>query len=228
MIIFMTALTYINLSYKQPVIAISSQSKNVETEQSDECGKDGCVRSELFDENTPHIITPRRSYILEEFPILSWYGVKGANQYSVTVQGVDSGSTWQFSTTQTSVEYTGAVLIPEQRYIIKVTSDKNIKVGESSFQLLEASRASELMMEINSILTSAQEEVDKYLQASRVYSEEGVYTEAINILESYINDVEGDPKLYNELVDLYREIGLQERAYYYEEIKNETLEPASN
>ena len=179
-----------------------------ETEQTCTPGTYKCPhRGEITWKNDiPYIISPRRTAILNDKPILRWNPVPGAKVYTVNVEGKDVKWTTQVSDTQ--VIYPGELLLkPGTPYLLTVEADTGVSsldepvsVGGINFTLLEAQKAQEIRTQAAQIAQESWSEAAKAIAVANLYSKNSLNGDAIATLES--SGIQTAP-IYRQIGDRY-------------------------
>lgn len=178
-----------------------------------QCEDVDCPRSE-FDPNTPHIISPRNSFILRDRPLLRWYQVEGATRYMVKVQGPTVS--WEAQTSEPFVTYDGPELVPGEEYLVVVSTHDGEHEDKSTFIRVTA----ETQQEIEVAIAAVGEELspsEKMTEIVKIYEEELLFNDAIDVLEAYLKEFGATETVYDQLVRLYNEVGLPQKVKFYEE-----------
>jgi hypothetical protein len=183
----------------------------------------------------PYVISPRRTLLLTNTPILRWNPVPGATEYTVQVLGA-KGIIWQTKVKETQVVYSGEpVLQPGIPYVfvVQTNTDKSSQTEGntgSEFILLQPSEVKAVQAEVNAILQSNLSEEVKALRLADYYSNYEIANpadyglsekaaknyrlnaDAIAVLENLIAKGQKSPLLYRTLGNLYWQTGLMRPA----------------
>ncbi|MCP2730033.1 hypothetical protein [Limnofasciculus baicalensis] len=201
-----------NLS-TQSISAGKNQANTCPSETEETCtpGTYKCPhRGEItWKSNIPYIISPRRTAILNDKPILRWNPVPGAKVYTVNVEG--KGVKWTTKVGDTQIIYPGEPpLKPDTPYLLTVEADTGVSsldepvsVGGINFTLLEAQKAQEIRTQSAQIAQQSWNEEAKAIAVANLYSKNSLNGEAIATLES--SGIHTAP--------IYRQIG--HRYFYY-------------
>ncbi|MEA5418204.1 hypothetical protein VB712_03140 [Spirulina sp. CCNP1310] len=179
-----------------------------------ECDENGdCPRGDL-DPNTPHIISPRNSYILSDRPLIRWYQVEGATRYLVKIQGPNLQ--WQTETTDPFVTYNGENLVRGEEYSVIVSTHDGEHQDRASFIWLNTEQEQDIQGAIATLSRdlTPQEEA---LAIAAIYEQHFLFNDAIAVLETHLEELGGTKVIYDELVDLYRQIDLTNKVKFYQE-----------
>ncbi|MBN3911427.1 MAG: hypothetical protein HWQ35_34300 [Nostoc sp. NMS1] len=169
------------------------------------------------DENgTPMVISPYGSSILNSRPVISWYSVAGADNYTVVVEG--NGVIWEKEVKTTTLLYP-----KEQRelqygnaYKITVLASKGdfpVSADTSVVNLLPESDLKQILEkveQINSLNLPPDEAA--FLDLDAVYMSRRLLNETINTLKKRVVAGSSNPTLYRILGDRYLEAWLTDEA----------------
>ncbi len=183
----------------------------------------GHTRS-INDPEIPYIISPRATKLLGREPILRWNTVPGATNYSVSVNG--GKINWKIETSSTDLVYSGEPLKPEETYLLIVETDNERASTEEDipglgFSLLNENEAVHLQKSVNRLLElELSNEAESFAQA-QIYAGQGLFAEAILILEKMTESGNQRTAVYYTLGNLYQQIGLTRFAetHYLEAIE---------
>lgn len=166
--------------------------------------------------NTPALIAPYSSTLLNQKPNFSWYSVAGATSYLVQVSGV--GVNWEEEVENTHLPYPQAQ--PAMRFgnaykitIIARQKGSAIKASVAAVNLLpqqDVKQILKIVKQINNLGISKDEAA--FLDLDRVYMSKNLLHETIGLLESRVSAGSRNPTLYRVLGDRYLEAGLPEEA----------------
>lgn len=184
-------------------------------------GNVGCGRNPIaiLPSNLPHILSPRNTALLTTQPHISWSAVPGASRYTVTLETVEA--IWgPIEVTGTEVTYTGEVpLAAGTSYKLTVVAD-NGAMATSRFALLDDAEQTEVMqlLEMQPVL-EMQPAGEGVTIPPRVYvyTDNLLFAEAIDTLETEIANGNRSSAIYLQLGQLYQDIDLSfkvEEAYH--------------
>jgi tetratricopeptide (TPR) repeat protein len=163
----------------------------------------------------PYVLTPRRSFITEERPLLRWHGSLEGAPYLVRVWG--DGLNWEEATGETELRYPedAPALQPGSPYHVTVRDslgrssdeEKDKTALDLSFVLMTPAQIAELdallaqvdALDINETATS--------LLKAEIYSARGARSDAIRLLEELVS-TQPAPTIHARLADLYLAVGL--------------------
>ncbi|MEQ8996113.1 MAG: tetratricopeptide repeat protein [Coleofasciculus sp. B1-GNL1-01] len=157
----------------------------------------------------PYIITPRRTAILTDKPLLHWNGLPDANSYTVTLEG--DGIEWTTQVSDTQITYPGEPpLQPGGDYLLIIEAD----TGESSldesplpgglnFSRLDEQQAQQIRTQATQITQQPWNQTAKALALATLYSKHQLHTQAIASLESLIADGVESAAIYRKIGDRY-------------------------
>ena len=180
--------------------------------------EEGChsddPRGPLSNKNTPDIITPYNTDIINPKPPLSWYAVSNANGYTVRVRDITgTGVNWdRRSPNSTSnvmrIEYPAdaAPLQPGHQYklTVEVQTQSNTSPGEEIFTMLseeEIQEVQEIVAKIDALNLPVEEKV--LLDLYSLYTNKNLIAEIIERLETLVRSGSQTPKVYRLLGDIY-------------------------
>ncbi len=167
------------------------------------------------DRNTPVLISPYSSAILDPRPSLSWFSVNGATSYTVQVKG--KGVNWSSETKSTLLPYPHQELDLESGNVYKVTviaNQGNSPLVASSAVLIVSSdmEAQQVKAMIKRIQNLNLPQDDLAIDIDTVYMSQNLLSEAIKALEVRVRAGTKNPTLYRLLGDRYLEAGLPDIA----------------
>lgn len=166
--------------------------------------------------NTPALIAPYSSTLLNQKPNFSWYSVAGATSYLVQVSGV--GVNWEeevknphlsYPREQPAMQFGNAYKIT----IIAKQKGSAIKASVAAVNLLpqhDARQVIRIVKQINKLDIPKDEAA--FLDLDRVYMAKNLLHETIETLKSQVKAGSRNPTLYRVLGDRYLEAGLPGKA----------------
>lgn len=173
----------------------------------------------------PYLITPRRSKLLNNRPLIRWQSVPGATSYTLKIE-VDE-VVWETKVEGTEVIYGGEQpLQPNAYYWLIVEAEINSDTKVSSFDESELSKSIEIIdPETSEKINLAREEIEqeqwneptKKLAIANLYLQHELVSEAVLILEDLVKNQSATRAIYRQLGDLYFQKLLlvpQARDYY--------------
>ncbi len=166
--------------------------------------------------NTPALIAPYSSTLLNQKPNFSWYSVAGATSYVVQVTGI--GVNWEKEVKNTHLSYPQGQPAMQfgNAYKITILAKQNssaIKASVAAVNLLPQQDAKQVMgivKQINNLGIPKDEAA--FLDLDRVYMAKNLLNETIETLKSQVKAGSQNPALYRVLGDRYLEAGLPEEA----------------
>ena len=168
------------------------------------------------DGNTPAIISPYSSALLNNRPLLSWYALAGATNYTVIVSG--EGVNWTKIINNTTLPYPKeqpAMQLGNAYKITVIGNFNNSPIGYSALvvNLLSRSSAQQVVARVKQInaLRIPQDEA-AFQDLDTVYMSSHLLSETIETLNSRISAGSRNPTLYRVLGDRYLEAGLPDKA----------------
>lgn len=182
--------------------------------------------------NTPEIVSPYSSALLNGRPLLSWYPVPGATSYTVEVSG--EGVEWGKTVESTTLEYPNEQPTMQfgNAYRVTVTAnqgEETISASVSVFNMLpesEARQVMELVERINSLKLPKDEVA--FLDLDSIYRSFNLLTQTISTLQAQVKDGSQKPGLYRVLGDRYLEAGLPDYALSKYETATRLAQTADN
>ncbi|MEQ8382352.1 MAG: tetratricopeptide repeat protein [Coleofasciculus sp. A1-SPW-01] len=177
------------------------------------------------DPSLPYIISPRRTQILSDQPLLRWNPVSGATEYTVKVSG--GGNQWQTQTSDTAIPYSGDFpLKPDIYYTLKIEADTgSLSIDENTSQLgftpLNSHQRQQLQTAINQLNSWNLNPEAKALSLAYLYNQHNLKAKAIQTLENLIQQTTPTPATHRQLGTLYQQIGLTNLAetHYQQALK---------
>jgi len=174
----------------------------------------------------PYIISPRRTKLLSDRPLLRWNGVEGVTEYTVelrengvkiwsvvkTIEAMETASWVQPEVPMGWIEILYPVdqpaLNPGSRYLLVVKTDTGLRSREThipggfEFELLAGDAAETVRQKQSEIESQPFDDMAKAIAISQLYSDYGLNAEAIDLLESL---PEKTSAVYQQLGNLYWE-----------------------
>ncbi len=169
-------------------------------------------------EDYPYIISPRKTYLINQKPTIRWNKVPGATSYVVTIMNGSEIHWQQEGVVDTEIVYPGEPFLNSGiLYSIKIESNNNFSSESVStetgwgFRMLDEELSQNLQNAITDLeQKSADEESD--LELISLYMGYGLLVEAIKKLEQLANAESQDADVYCTLGELYSGVGLHLRA----------------
>ena len=172
----------------------------------------------ISDSDSPTIIAPYSSLILQSRPDIAWHPVKGATSYIVRLSG--EGVEWKVNTNQTRIPYPKDQ--PELQfgnaYELTVlaniaTEDKDLPSSTKILNRLTQGEVQNLEDEISKFKTILNLPADELsLDLSDTFVSQNLLTEAVEVLEKRAKDNSKDSTVYRQLGDLYLQAGNRDLA----------------
>ena len=182
--------------------------------------------------NTPAIVSPYSSTLLNGRPLLSWYSVASATSYTVEVRGEGVG--WQKTVLGTSLAYPNEQPAMQFGNAYKITivanqGDDPVSASVSVVNLLPQSEATLVLNTVERInsLNLPKDEA-AFLDLDTIYMSKNLLTETISSLESRVRVGSLNPAIYRVLGDRYLEAGLPDYAKHQYEIASEFARKSAN
>ncbi|MEQ9483314.1 tetratricopeptide repeat protein [Coleofasciculus sp. F4-SAH-05] len=162
-----------------------------------------------WNNHIPYIISPRRTAIITDKPLLRWNSIPQAQHYTVTLEG--EGIEWTTQVSDTQILYPGEPpLQPGGDYLLIIEAD----TGESSldepplpgglnFSRLDAQQAQQIRTQAAQISQQPWNPTAKALALATLYSKHQLHTQAIATLDSLIADGVESAAIYRKIGDRY-------------------------
>ncbi len=176
----------------------------------------------------PYVISPRRTQLLNNKPILRWNPVAGATSYKLSLRENGSKLNWEMTVSGTEAVYPGEPpLKPGVNYKLIVvantgaSSEDAVGEGDTEFSVLDEGEVERVKSEVGAIGQKVQNENAQQLAISNLYLNTNLIAEAIDILESLQKIGVAAPPIYRSLGDLYLErlqLVPQAESYYFQVI----------
>ncbi len=186
-------------------------------------------RGDIAWNNTiPYIISPRRTAILTDKPLLRWHKLPDANNYTVILEG--EGIQWTTQVSDTQITYPGEPpLQPGGDYLLIIEAD----TGESSldesplpgglnFSRLDTQQSQQIRTQAAQISQQPWNQTAKALALATLYSKHKLHAQAIASLESLIADGVESAAIYSKIGDRYLNyliLPIQAKPYYKKAIE---------
>ncbi|MFM9267231.1 hypothetical protein [Tychonema sp. BBK16] len=160
----------------------------------------------------PYIISPRRTQLLNDQPILRWNPVAGATSYKLSLRENGAKFNWEMAVSGTEFVYPGEPpLKPGANYKLIVvantgaSSEDAVGEGDTEFSLLDQGEVERVKSEVGAIGQKVPNQNAQQLAISNLYLNTNLIAEAIEILEGLQKtELEATP-IYRSLGDLYLE-----------------------
>lgn len=160
----------------------------------------------------PYIISPRRTQLLENKPILRWNPVAGATSYKLSLRENKTKLNWELTVAGTEVVYPGEPALKpgfKYRLIVEantgVSSESAVGEGDTEFGLLDESEVERVKSQVGAIGQQVPNAAAQKLATANLYISTNLIAEAIETLESLPKSGVETPPIYRTLGDLYRE-----------------------
>lgn len=155
----------------------------------------------------PHIISPRRTAILNDKPTLRWYPVAGATSYIVRVSG--TGVNWEQEVSTTEIVYASdRPLQPGEIYSLSVKANNSPVLAQEVFNLLKIEDAQRVLTEIEAVNRQDLPDEGRTLILAEIYLKNKLLAEATDKLEDLVKRGSKTAAVYYKLGELYGQIGL--------------------
>jgi tetratricopeptide (TPR) repeat protein len=177
----------------------------------------------------PYIISPRRTQLLNNQPVLRWNPVVGATSYKLSLRENGAKFNWEMTVSGTEAVYPGEpALKPGANYKLIVvantgaSSEDAVGEGDTEFSVLNEAEVERVKSEVGAIGQKVPNESAQKLAISRVYLNTNLIAEAIEILENLQKAEIEIPPIHRSLGDLYLErlqLVPQAESYYSQVIQ---------
>lgn len=160
----------------------------------------------------PYIISPRRTQLLENKPILRWNPVAGATSYKLSLRENKTKLNLELTVAGTEAVYAGEpALKPGVKYRLIVeantgaSSETPVVEGDTEFSLLNEGEMQRVKDAVGAIDKQVPNAAAQKLATANLYISTNLIAEAIETLESLPKSGIKTPPIYRTLGDLYRE-----------------------
>ncbi|HBL13211.1 MAG TPA: hypothetical protein DD379_17795, partial [Cyanobacteria bacterium UBA11162] len=164
------------------------------------------------DPTIPYIISPRRTLILTDQPVLRWNPVPGATQYTLRLS--DGANEWRTQVNEPFVIYTGEFpLKPGIYYSLKIETDTGSfsfaeDVPGLGFKRLDENQQQQVNTAINQLTTWKLDDEANALSLAYLYTQYDLKSEAIKTLETLVEQGSQTAGVFRTLGNLYWQVGL--------------------
>ncbi|WP_017717650.1 hypothetical protein [Kamptonema formosum] len=162
------------------------------------------------DKNSPYIISPRQTALLNSWPKLRWNDLRTESGYIVLVRGED-GTRWEKTVTASEITYSGSPLKPGVTYqlIVQSGSGEGESQDYATFWLLDEQTARAVRDRAAALGQQPWSEEEKALATADLYRAHSLIAEAIETLEALKGKTEAVKRMLGEL---YEWVGLAPQA----------------
>lgn len=165
--------------------------------------------------NTPTLLNPYSSALLNTRPYLSWYAMAGATSYTVQVKGKDVN--WERTVSKNALPYPQEQPAMQYGNVYKVTvianqGDSPVTASSSVLIVSPESEVQQVRATVKQIQNLNLPQDETAFDLDTVYMSQDLLTEAINTLKARIQAGSQNPTLYRILGDRYLEAGLPDSA----------------
>lgn len=179
------------------------------------CGAESqvsCIKSKGGQDNSPILVRPYGSTLIDQRPVFSWSPVAKASSYTLEVKG--KGVYWQKRLKDTILPYPQdqSALGFGQAYQIVIIANQGetpVSVGKFAVNLLQENQVAHIRGIVEQVkkLPLSSDEV-AYLDLDSLYMSEGLLSASIETLVSRVEAGSRNPAIYRTLGDRYLEAGL--------------------
>jgi len=194
------------------------------TDQKNGC-RDDDGRSPNRNPNTPYIISPYQTDLINDRPLISWHGVPGITDYTVRIQDLTgSGVNWEriANTADNEIRWNYPsdveALQPGREYKLIVETktespQKRAAPGEAIFTMLKTEDIKQVRDVVDKINKLSIPKEEKYLQdLDSFYNPKNLISEIREMLELLVKEGSKTARVYRRLGDIYLKQGLFELA----------------
>jgi hypothetical protein len=166
----------------------------------------------------PYVISPRKTRLMSGQPTLRWNSVFGVISYTVGIHG-DDGSDWYTRTTDTQIAYpTDAPSLHSGiTYQLLVKADNGRTSREegapnTGFRLLTPEEAEPIQADTARLQALALPPEAEAYALAHLYAGHNLIAEAVDLLETLVENGSQEAAVYRTLGDLYHRIGVERLA----------------
>lgn len=153
--------------------------------------------------NIPYIVSPHRTWLLNDKPKLRWQAVSGATSYVVRVIG--PGVNWVTEVSTTEVVYPGELPLKPvaEGYLLVVEADNGASPAKATFALLDSNKVTRVRAAAERISKQNLSGDEKALALGDLYVGKGLIAQATEVLEAAAAKGSQTAAVYYMLGDLY-------------------------
>jgi len=163
----------------------------------------------------PYIISPRKTRLLDDRPLLSWNEIPGASSYAVQVKDTNTGQIiWETMVAGSDLPYPGEPPLESGvTYLLIVEADNGRSSQDEGvpglgFSLLDEGDAQRVRAAAAQVGGLQLHDEAQALALAQIYTAHGVIAEAMGILEPLAQAGSRAGAVYRTLGDLYQHVGL--------------------
>lgn len=166
--------------------------------------------------NSPYIISPRNTALLDSQTKIRWNPVASAKRYTVKVWST-SEIIWETEVSTPEVIYAGKPLQAGEEYLVFVKHDSTyLTEGETAkFWILDTPKAQEVREKITALTKEGLSPEALALAKANIYSSYSLFADAISSLEDALAKGNKTTAVYLMLGALYEQVGLKPLAEKY-------------
>lgn len=177
------------------------------------------LRSAPAEQDTPFLIAPRRTAVIDDRPGFAWRAVPEATRYRITVTSADQGELWSREANGLSLEFPAdaAPLTPGGEFLweVQAFSDlKPLRQESSVFQVLGTAKAAAVRVNLDRIRDSAggfENPAAQFLAGSYL-SGIGLFLDATEHFGALCKLSPTSPAPHEALGNVYTKVGLMDLA----------------
>ncbi|MCC3510672.1 MAG: hypothetical protein JGK29_16660 [Microcoleus sp. PH2017_17_BER_D_A] len=176
----------------------------------------------------PYIISPRRTKLLGNKPILRWNPVAGATSYKLSILENKAKLNWEMTVNGTEAVYPGEPALKpgfKYRLIVEantgVSSESPLGERDTEFRLLDEKEVEGVKEAVRTIEQQVPNAASQKLAIAQIYRSANLIAEAIEILESLPAAGVETPPIYRTLGEMYQgrsQLMPQAKFYYLKAI----------
>jgi len=158
------------------------------------------VRSPTPD-GLPYVTSPRFTRLLDANPELSWNPVTTVTTYTVSLRDPNSTSNqafWVRTVSGTRLRYDGKPLVPEKLYWVEVTD--GTATERSEFHIASPAVQRALAEQVAWLDQKLSDPLERAVAVALLYGSEGLYADAVNVLEPVTDAAPGVLALQGQLL----------------------------
>jgi hypothetical protein len=176
----------------------------------------------------PYIISPRRTKLLGNKPVLRWNPVAGATSYRLSILENKAKLNWEMTVNGTEAVYPGEPALKpgfKYRLIVEantgVSSESPLGEEDTEFRLLDEKEVEAVKEAVRAIEQQVPNAASQKLAIAQVYRSANLTAEAIEILESLLAAGVETAPIYRRLGEMYQgrsQLMPQAKFYYLKAI----------
>lgn len=179
-------------------------------------GEDTANTRAINKPEVPYLISPRKTKLLGNQPLtFRWNPVETAESYRVTLRGPNVN--WSQETSETKLVYPNEQpLQPEMQYWLTVETIQSrvssTSEGVDGFSILPESETKQILAEVERVKQQESNEEAQTLAIARLYQSNELYSEAIELLDTAIENSIDSAAVYQLSGEIHRQVDLNQLA----------------